>query len=104
MTPNPNPRPDAEIGDFMGYGDVDGYDKTCPHCGNGYYHFDEGERDVEFAPLQWVKHYVCPVCGEVVEARAFDQREAYLSAWRDCPGEMEHTIDRYEQLRQYEGV
>ena len=76
-------------------------DGLCRHCKEWYFE-PVDERTIHLSEFRRVFHDLCPNCGEVMDATLFDETPWYLESWRSHPEEMEHTIDRYSELREIE--
>jgi hypothetical protein len=74
-------------------------DAFCPYCEAGLTAggANRGEHHPDNTTV--VKEARCPACGLVMHASRIDVTEGYLEAWRQAPGEMEHTVDEYAELR-----
>ena len=81
-------------------------DRECPHCGLRYFGHDSDRRTVIAGPCDVleVTHALCPDCGDVTRAFSYDMTDGLLRGWRDAPEEMEPTVDRYADLRAFDGT
>jgi hypothetical protein len=76
-------------------------DGFCPYCETGLTSGNANRNEHHPDNTTVVKEHRCPACGLVMHASRFDITEDYLEAWRQVPGEMEHTVNSYSELRAY---